>query len=473
MVVEISDEKKIAGQDVDIWPPDILHLCQPGERNVPKVVQRTIKFLRDRNIWFQLSRNREARSCRDAAHKRNRLGHEGIPLHDELKSYFGLFTNAAGNPQPFLAHCRGDRLLDTHKLAKALNAIDLPTRMTEEDLKIFGLEYGLINPFGIDQAIQIPGSYALDAAFLASPMLQVFDIELLHRVGIPGTMMTNAGDVTWAVEFFADELANTIDNRIVERIAVSDPEEVYRSWGRKERKVIGIITGNAPESGILLWNYINNNVREVLDNNCYGDVSMPPVMVYSLPEMGLSMELDRREAEVWEALRAAVVSLVRQGVRLLAIADNTTQYFTPQIRKLCEEYKTEFISLPESLATWLQSHGRQQVALVGIGHVAELGEWSAYREPLAAFDIEPLRESAKEQIHELAYQVKTEGVSEASLNRLRDILRREVSCDTVILALTELSLLLQKQKNKGRSGKTLIDPLKIYGETIAHRYLLD
>jgi len=51
-----------------------------GETEVPPAVQRIVDFLLARNMWFQLSRNREARSCRDAAHKRIRLGHEGIPL---------------------------------------------------------------------------------------------------------------------------------------------------------------------------------------------------------------------------------------------------------------------------------------------------------------------------------------------------------------------------------------------------------
>jgi aspartate/glutamate racemase len=472
--LEISDLQQTVGPSGNGWTlEEAFQLCQPEETIVPMAVQRAIEFLRRRSVWFNLSRNREARSCRDAARKRNRLGHEGIPLADELKSYIGLFTNAAGNPQPFLAHCRGDRLLDFAKLAKALNARDLPIRMTEEDLNVFGLEYGLINPFGIDQVLQTPNSYALDGAFLTSPILQVFDTELLHRVGIPGSMMTNAGDLTWGVEFFAKELISIIDNKFVESIAVSDPEEKHRPWGTRERKPIGIITGNAPESGILLWNYINEFVRDVPDINCYGDVSMPPVIVHSVPEMGLSMELDRREPEVWDALRSAVVDLGRQGVRLLALADNTTQYFTPQIRALCEEYKTEFISLPESVAAWLESQGKRQVALVGIDSVADLGHWSAYRDPLAAFDVVSLSESAKKQVHELAYQVKSEGVSEASLNRLRDILRREVSCDTVILALTELSLLMQRQRSKGRSGKDLIDPLKIYGETIARKYLFD
>lgn len=450
---------------------DAIQLCNTANSLIPAAVQRTIRFLFDNGIWFQISRNREARSCRDAARKRNRLGHEGIPLCDELKSYFGVFTNAAGDQTPFLAHCRGDRLIDLEKLALALNARELPTRMTEDDLKVFGLEYGLVNPFGLEEALRGPNKYALDAAFLASSILQVFDTELLNRLGVPGTMMTNAGDLTWAVEFFPDNLVEIIENAIVESIAIPDPEQKSRAWGVDEPRIIGIITGNSPESGMLLWDYVNDCVRDLLGQDCYGDFSMPRVKVDSFPEMGLSMELESRETHVWPALRSSVISLARQGVRFLTIADNTTHYFTPQIRSLCSEYDIEFISLPESLATWLHAQQIKQIALVGISYVADLGPWSAYREPLADFQVMALGDSAKRQIDRLAYRVKSEGVSEAGLNHLRDILRSEANCDTVILGLTELSLLLQKQKSKGRSGKLLIDPLKIYAEAIARRYL--
>jgi aspartate/glutamate racemase len=103
--------------------------------------------------------------------------------------------------------------------------------------------------------------------------------------------------------------------------------------------------------------------------------------------------------------------------------------------------------------------------------VADLGPWSAYRDPLAGFEVEALSGRANERLEALAYQVKSEGVSEAGLSRLRDILREEVQSDCVVLALTELSLLLARQRKKGRSGKVLIDPLALYGEALACRFL--
>jgi len=50
-------------------------LLGTGESSVPPAVCHTAQFLGERGVWFQLARNREAYSCRDAAQKRRWLGH--------------------------------------------------------------------------------------------------------------------------------------------------------------------------------------------------------------------------------------------------------------------------------------------------------------------------------------------------------------------------------------------------------------
>ena len=97
-------------------------LLLEAESTVPIPVTQTIRFFVNRGVWYKLSRNREALGCRDAAHKRWRLGHQGIPLWDELKSFFGCFINARGRPQLFVAHCRADQRLDMQLLARVLEA---------------------------------------------------------------------------------------------------------------------------------------------------------------------------------------------------------------------------------------------------------------------------------------------------------------------------------------------------------------
>jgi hypothetical protein len=58
-----------------------------GAETVPEQVLHCATRVSDFGIWHQFSRNEPAMSCPDAARKRYRLGHRGIPLWDELKSF--------------------------------------------------------------------------------------------------------------------------------------------------------------------------------------------------------------------------------------------------------------------------------------------------------------------------------------------------------------------------------------------------
>jgi hypothetical protein len=41
----------------------------------------------------------------------------------------------------------------------------------------------------------------LDGPLISAPVWHVFDSDVFTEVASPGTMMTNAGSLTWAVEF--------------------------------------------------------------------------------------------------------------------------------------------------------------------------------------------------------------------------------------------------------------------------------
>lgn len=439
-------------------------LLEGDEREVPGAVERTRAHLEQAGVWHHLARNRPALSCRDAAAKRRRLGHEGINLRDELKSFLGTYVDKGGKSHYFMAHCRGDRRLDFERLRRALGCRELPNRLDEEQINHLGLAYGLVNPFGAG------GVYAREGALLGAGLLQIFDTEVLIDCGLPGTMMTNAGDLTWAVEFDPRGLIESLPWTRIESIAVDDPENPPRSWGPDRPLTIGIITGNAPESGVALWNKLNARVRTHLGARCLGDISMPQVIVHSLPAMGLTMELDERHETVWAELGPAAVGLADRGANAIAIACNTSQYFVPRLREVIRE-GVEIISLPEVIAQWLRSRSLQSLALVGIRYVSELGVWSGYRDALRDFEVEPLSPAAAQHLHELAYRVKSEGATHAGLSRLRHILNKEVKSECVVLALTELSLLLETQRRQGTSGKLMVDPLDIYAEALACRFL--
>lgn len=430
---------------------------------LPLAVARTASFLAEHGVWFRLGRNPQVRSCRDAAHKRHRLGEVGIPLWDELKSLFAVINRGSDREQFVIVHCRGDRQLNIDSVTELLDA--RPERLEGIELLRLGMDYGLVNPFE---------PWALDGQILTSPVLQVFDDDILRPIGIPGTMMTNAGDLTWSVELHTAELIAALDHTIVAAVSQHDPREGVRPMWAEKPKTIGILTGNGPESGIMLWQMINDLVRAGLRDEARGDVAMPRVLVQSLPELGLTMELDSRHRDVWPALRTAVVALCRDGARLLALACNTTPHFAPEIRRIAAEYSAEYVSIAEVAGEWIRSRGISSVALVGVKTVADLGPWSPFRGPLDGIEVEVPSDETMSRIHELAYKVKAGGADPSdpsSLNQLRTILGKDVNAHVVLLALTEISLVLAQQRSPQQSDRLLIDTMKLYAAEIAGRYL--
>jgi len=433
---------------------------------VPREVQLTEQFFRDANVWYILSRNDVARSCREASHNRNRLGHKGIPLWDEMKSALQQFERK-GVATLVLAHCRADQRLDHSKLTAILGADGAPQRVDELTVKGLGLEYGLVNPWG---TWNLPKISSPEYRSMLAAVEHVFDEDLLNPIGTPGSVMTNAGAFDWGIEFHPSEVVGALKNVRVGDITEPDPDEAPRLWGTKDERPIGVITGNPPDAGIMLWQRINEQVRAILGDRCCGDISMPRMEIISVPELGLSMELDRRFGPVERAIKAAVRSMIDADVKVVSLPCNTTSFFSPMIHEMCKGTRTRFMSMAEVTGSWLRERRVSQVALVGINYVADLGHWSAYREPLQGIEIELLSSKGLDEVRELAYEVKAKGAVGELLTKLRDVIKRHVQSQHVVLALTELSLLAALQRGSGKSRKELIDPMELYATAIARAY---
>lgn len=424
---------------------------------VPESVRETVERLGTLGIWCRFSRNHIATSCQDAARKRHRLGHQGIPLWDELKSFLGGYRDPNGAFVPFLAHCRGDRELDMDKVQQVLDSMGPVARLSAEETSRFGTSYGTVNPF------------------LLADLLQVFDYELMRVLGVPGTVMTNAGDHTWAVELDPAELvmklprakwADIIDTR-------KRPEEQV-FWGVREPEVIGILTGNPMDSGLDLCHALNVHIRRLLEKNSLGDVSMPKVILLSTPQIGISMEMDIREAPLRKALLQGVDELCEAGAKIIAHPAHTTHYFAPEIRERAARKGARFISLVDVLAGTLQRSGIREFALLGTSFVSDIDNpLSIYHNAFRGLRVHKPTPDGWRKIHEIAYEVQQTGPTSKCFNLMRDLLREEVpqTCAHVVLAMTEFSPVIRQLKERGRQGKVLIDPLNFYGEALAREYL--
>lgn len=357
-----------------------------------------------------------------------------------------------------MLHARANARFDLNLAAKLLEATRPLARASEEELaKELGTSYGTVNPFSE-----------------ANKFIQIFDKDVLSAYSPPHTMMTNLGHHEWAVEFEPSSMIEALKREAPEVIVA----EITGDIGRDHKlPVIGIITGNGPESGMALWRHINGKVFEILDaDKCMvGDLSFPRVLVHSLPEMGLSMELALRENAVWREIEKAVREQCEAGATLLALACNTTPFFAEKIQAVAEPYGARFVSIADVAFQTLRQRHLTDVTLLGIPSVAEMGERSAYRK-LAELDVKPVDARVMGDLQELGYMVKRmnlAGQDNKALNKLQHIIRAGVSTKRVLIALTEISVLLERfPKLKDRIGNVeVIDPLRLYGEYLANEFL--
>jgi len=433
-------------------------LLNQTEDCIPPSVNQIIKHCVDNGVGFILSRNDKALSCKDARSKRYRLGHIGIPLYDELKSIVFKGICLDGTECIIAAHSRGHMSIDEHRLIELCRISASLSIMPEEELKErFGVEFGTVNPITLE--INSNGF-----------VLNVFDTSITQTMSINlDTMMTNAGNHTWAIEFNPDALMKSIKHRITGIISTPDKElEPWEISFAINPKSIGIITGNGPDSGISLWNRINSYFNDELGRHFVGDISLPAVYVISLPTMGLSMELDKRNTATWETIANAVEAMKRNNVELLALACHTTHYYTKKIRELYDCDDRKFISMAETTIKYVKESNIHDIAVLGINHVANISNgYSAYEE-LKDLEVEIIPASVLSQFHDIGYAVKKMKDLYRSYQQLLNLIKMKIKSKNVIIALTELSILYEqfRKKDNRQSEKNIIDPLDLYAREI-------
>jgi aspartate/glutamate racemase/prolyl-tRNA editing enzyme YbaK/EbsC (Cys-tRNA(Pro) deacylase) len=414
----------------------------------PEVVQENVRFLQSHGVWHLVSNNPRVDSCAAAADKRWRLGGRGIPLCDELKSSIG-YVGYESNRRYVVVHCRGHQRLDNAKLAAVLGGPF--TRLSDESLARFGMAYGLVTPFGFAEHPDI---------------LQVFDRCVLERYFPPYTMMTNLGALTYGVEFNCQELVAALPTTQIADVVRDSDSTIPRD------RTFGILTGNSPESGMLLWGMINDYIRAHNSRSFRGDVAFPRVVVESVPEMGLSMELALRADDVRPIVLGAVERLCQAGANVVGIACNTTQFFSPEVSTVCASHGARFISLVDATTEHLKQEGIHRFDFFGISAVTDFGGWSDFTR--LALEFELLRPGVREieTITRVAFSVKQRGIDGRSVNRLRDLVNDASRTDTVVIALTELSWILKRHPQR-KGDKELVDTLQVLAAAMADTYLLE
>jgi aspartate/glutamate racemase len=439
--------------------------------------------------WFDIGPNHEnqpAESCVDAARKRRRLG-AFIPVWDELKTlvHHCVLSRAEGPACTVwvAVHMRGDRKLDKEKLralilAETDGVYDDCVVKSWADIDSLGMNFGLVNPITLTVRHE-----TLHSRLPA--LLHVIDNDLFTLTGPPGTVMTNAGHKEWSLELTPELLLNTLADWLRGDVTTPDINVSAEDWGIRSGLSVGIITGNNPESGALLWDIVNRMVRSELTQRgtFRGDISYPTVYVHSLPAMGVTMEMEAREGPAWDVIAKAIKELLLLRIDVLAIACNTSQYFGEAVNKLLIDSTTDvvsrtvvgvwaprFISMPEVLGELLVAENVSEVAMVGIGYVMD-PKYSAYTRVLESLGIAVRPHAYGPSFYELAMNIKRDG---ARRSYLHDVEKAVVDMGSkhVVIALTEISFLLASYPEfRFPDHIVLIDPLLVYGEAISDAFL--
>lgn len=455
----LGQAAQIAGHFNENPPANVLAIQQLFEAN---------------SVWFVLGRNDPVTGCEDAANRRQCLGNEGIPLSRELKSYLGYYVDEAGRKQKVAVHCRAHHRIDFAKIRRALQINTDLERLVGDSSDEDGI-YGLVNPFGLELASQREEDC----------IIQLFDELLFTRDELPHTLMTNAGDRTWSIEFRAEDLPGLLSAGRFSRADVVEKASPFH------RPTIGLLTGNSPESGTLLWDAILKRVRtlrKAQPGKLTGDVYLPKIYVRSVPAMGMTMDLHLRRAQIWAEIGPEIEAMCKSlatddptKCNILTIACNTTPHFSPEIREVAERHNVRFLSIAEAVEDFLRSNAIREFTLLGIGYIHR-PKFSGYARLFHCgdFDIHMINELALKEIEDLAYDVKEDEPIHTCSQKLNSILKRhDMRRENVVIALTELSLIVVRTKwevgkpveDKLGNRRLIIDAVQVYGDYVGDLFM--
>jgi aspartate/glutamate racemase len=221
---------------------------------------------------------------------------------------------------------------------------------------------------------------------------------------------------------------------------------------------------------MLLWQRMIEKIREGSGPHSQGDTAFPRVVVESHPEMGLSMELEEREPYVREVVLEGVTKLCDAGATVVAIACNTTQYFSEEVSARCREYGVEFVSLVDAVGDELERRGAEECDLLAVGPASDLEKYSDFRRLADRVSLKVADRRGTERIEELAFQIKSLGPIQENVQKFQSVVGSLAKHDVAVIALTELSLAAGQQR-KSRSSRDYVDTVSVLAEALAHRYL--
>ncbi len=228
---------------------------------------------------------------------------------------------------------------------------------------------------------------------------------------------------------------------------------------RSERKRIGIIAGSGPEAGVDLWAKVIEEAKALMGGEYQGDLDGPKVRIVSSPILGLSMELEEKDAIVRPEI-LSIYSDLAKDCDFIAIACNTLNFYQHAIKSL--PCKAELVSVLDVIHHYFGTADDKRLALLGAAPVTQMDDWSVYKSLTEEFSIEVPANTA--ELHDIIYEVKRIGGNDPQLIERFAGLVKGLDNDTVLLACTELPLI-----QCHASGKNLVDVTQLLAKRLIQK----
>lgn len=223
-------------------------------------------------------------------------------------------------------------------------------------------------------------------------------------------------------------------------------------------KSIGIITGSGPEAGIHLWKIILDSVRRDLGELYFGDLQAPEFIIHSIPKLGLSMDLEKNESELWEALKESM-ELMNGKIDILCISCNILHFFQNRIE--ASSFNFQFVSLIDTTIDYLNNNNIKEVGFISIPQVMDFSGISPYHKLTSICEVKLPDDFDK--VVEIVEIIKKDGfANKDTISKFIDVVN-QLKVDNVVIACTELSLILTTQI----SSSNYIDPMNLLAQKIS------
>lgn len=229
-------------------------------------------------------------------------------------------------------------------------------------------------------------------------------------------------------------------------------------------KTLGLLGGLGPESTIDYYRQIITLYRDRCDDGSY-----PSIIINSVDlSKGLRLATEKRHAELADYLVEEIVRLERAGADFAAITANTPHIVFDEVSRRAG---IRLLSIVEATRDAAVKSGLKKLALFGTRMTMQA---EFYPEVFARAGLSLVRPSIEEQdyIHDKYVNELLVGTflpeTHNGLLRVIDRMHERESIEGVVLAGTELPLILREESHK---GVRLLDTTKIHVEAIVEKLL--